>query len=149
MAAGKGVTVVSGEPNLLSFRPPFLLRGWGITVDEGLLDRQERAARNQSLFREVNERVGETAHPFDPTFTSFACECANTECVEQVSLTHEEYEAVRRWPNHFVVKPGHASLEFERVLDQAGADSNRYEVVEMFGEAGKLAIELDPRRATT
>jgi hypothetical protein len=116
-------------------------------VDEGPSERQERAARNQSLFREVNERIEETARPFDPVFTTFACECADTACKEKVSLTYEEYEAVRRWPNHFFVKPGHVFLEIERVVDETGADGSRYQVVEKFGEAGKVAIGLDPRRS--
>jgi hypothetical protein len=66
-----------------------------------------------------------------------------------VSLTSEEYEAVRRWPNHFFVKPGHIFPEVERIVDYAGKDGTRYEVVEKFGEGGKVAVELDQRRASS
>jgi hypothetical protein len=118
-------------------------------MEKGSSDRQERAARNQNLFREVNERVEEVAQRFDPTFTSFACECADTKCMEQVSLTFEEYERVRRSPNHFIVKAGHVLPDVERVVGHAGADGTRYEVVEKFGKSGEIARELDPRRGTS
>ena len=42
--------------------------------------RQERAARNESLFREVNERIGSTATKLSPMFTEFVCECADDSC---------------------------------------------------------------------
>jgi hypothetical protein len=117
----------------------------GGAVDEAIRDRQERAARNQSLWREVNERVEDVA-PSDSMSTAFICECANLECFDKVSLTLEEYEAVRRWPSHFFVTPGHVYPEAERIVDDVGADGSRYQVVEKFGEAGKVAIALDARR---
>jgi hypothetical protein len=107
-------------------------------------DRVERAALNQSLFREVNERVDEVTGASDSMLRQLLCECANQDCVAEVSLTKEEYEAVRRWPNHFVVKPGHVYTDFERVVDGEG---ERYDVVEKFGKAGEVALELDSRRA--
>ena len=39
---------------------------------------RERAAKNQSLFREVNERIEDLDHT--STFIEFICECANEEC---------------------------------------------------------------------
>ena len=41
---------------------------------------RQRAAKNQSLFREVNEQIenlGETA-----SFSTFVCECMDEACVE-------------------------------------------------------------------
>ena len=60
-------------------------------------------------------------------------------------MTQLEYEEVRRRPNHFFVKPGHVLPGVERVVNQA--NGNRYQVVEKFGEAGKVAIRLDPRQS--
>ena len=99
-------------------------------------------ARNQSLFREVNEKIEAVSRDEPLTFHEFACECADAECTEQISMTLEEYEHVRRVPTHFAVKPGHVYPEVERVVD---ADQ-RFEVVEKFGPAGMIAIDLDPRR---
>jgi hypothetical protein len=120
-------------------------------VDQGLRERQARLAHNQSLFREVNERIEEINERLEETSGTmvFACECAATDCMESVSLTADEYEAVRRFPNHFFVKPGHVYAEVERIADHVGADGTRYEVVEKFGEGGKVAVELDQRRASS
>jgi hypothetical protein len=105
--------------------------------------RPERAARNQSLFREVNERIESTATKFSPAFTEFMCECADDACFEYVSLTPEEYSSVRASsPVRFFVKPGHVYLDVERVV---GGGADRYEIVEKVDEAAEVAAELDPR----
>jgi hypothetical protein len=113
-------------------------------MEEAVRDRKEHAARNQSLWREINE-LALTNRRGDSTFQTFVCECAAETCTEEVSLTKDEYEAVRMRANHFFVKPGHVFPEFELVVVGAGADGGRYQVVEKFGEAGKEAAERDPR----
>ena len=107
-------------------------------------DRHQRAARNQSFFREVNEKVEALTRNSTSTFHEFACECADTDCVEKLPLTLEEYESVRRIPTHFLVKPGHVYRDVERVVETDG-NGTRFEVVEKLGEAGTIASELDPR----
>ena len=107
-------------------------------------DRHSRAARNQSLFREVNEKIESVAEDSSSMFQEFSCECANTECFEMVPLTLEEYEYVRRIPTHFFVKPGHVYRDVERIVETDG-HGDRFEVVEKFGEAGTLAVRFDPR----
>ena len=109
-----------------------------------LYERQRRAAHNQSLFREVNEKIETVSRNETAIFHEFACECAEPECVERIPMTLEEYEHIRRIPTHFLVKPGHVYPEAERVVETEG-DGTRYEVVEKLGEAEKLAVELDPR----
>jgi len=105
--------------------------------------RQERAARNQSLFREVNERIDSTATGLSPMFTEFMCECADDSCFEHVSLTSEEYSSVRKMgPVFFLVKPRHVYLDVERVV---GREGDRYEIVEKQEVAAQVAAELDPR----
>jgi hypothetical protein len=114
-------------------------------VAQTIQDRHERAARNQSLFREVNEKIEAVSRGETSTFHVFSCECADTECTERISLTLEEYEHIRGTPTHFLVKPGHVYPDVERLIETDGG-SARYEVVEKIGEAGKLAAELDPRQ---
>jgi hypothetical protein len=105
--------------------------------------RQERAARNQSLFREVNERIEEAATKLSPMFTEFMCECADDDCFERVPLTLEEYSSVRNSsPTHFFVRPGHVYLDLERVI---GGEADRYEIVEKEEVAAEVAAQLDPR----
>ena len=59
--------------------------------------REKRLAQNESLFREINERVRELAvtHGPDEHVYTFFCECSNTDCTLQVELTTAAYEAVR------------------------------------------------------
>lgn len=107
------------------------------------IERQIRAARNQSLFRSVNERLEGLAEAFQfiAEHTSFTCECADTSCVELMSLTLREYEALRANPNNFAVLPGHVYPDMERVV----SENERFVVVAKIGEGVKVANDLDPR----
>jgi hypothetical protein len=117
--------------------------GKALSVDPA----QERQAQNETLFREVNERVEElavglTSVPQTDDFSSaFVCECGSETCVEPVRTTRSEYEAVRSNPGRFLVLPGHEDPAVERVVER----HERYWVVQKVGEAGDLAIEDDPR----
>ena len=105
--------------------------------------RQERAARNQSLFRGVNERLEEAMRAL-PTAQDFLCECANRDCNKMLSITVAEYETVRGEPTHFAIAPGHELLEVERVVLHG---EGRYTVVEKIERAAEISVLLDPRRA--
>jgi hypothetical protein len=108
--------------------------------------RKKRAARNESLFREVNERIEDAASKLSPMFTEFMCECADDTCFEKVSLTLQEYTSIREsGPTYFVVKTGHSDPEVERVV---GGEGDRYDVVEKLGAAAEAAIALNPRPST-
>jgi hypothetical protein len=107
--------------------------------------REQRAAKNQSLFREVNERI----EPLNQAFTSinrtndFVCECADESCAEMIALSVAEYESVRAAPNRFLVAPGeeHVWDDVERIVEKR----DRYWVVEKLGHAAGIAAKLDPR----
>jgi hypothetical protein len=103
------------------------------------------AARDQALFREVNERLRDLNETFAELAreSTFVCECANRDCLKHISLTLAEYEEVRRIPTHFAVadEPGHVFPDVERVTRVAPT----YIVVEKFGRAGIEAVKLDPR----
>ena len=107
-----------------------------------------QAAKDQSLFRGVNERLLDMNEGFEQASgdSEFLCECASQDCIKQVSLTVDAYEQVRRVPTHFAVAAGmeHVFPEVERIFESHGG----YWVVEKFGEAGVAAIKLDPRRRT-
>jgi hypothetical protein len=107
----------------------------------GRTQRQINAARNQSLFREVNERI-EGLRPLS-TFVEFICECCDERCAERVELTREEYETMRANPNQFAVKPSHVAREVEVVL----YDNARYAIVSKIGAGAAVAAQLDPRRS--
>jgi anti-sigma B factor antagonist len=102
---------------------------------------EERMARNQALFREVNERV-EEVQSGEPGTIEFLCECGDPTCLEALPLALEEYEAIRKRPDRFVIAEGHEAAGVERVVARHGAA----EVVEKTGKAGRVAEELDQRR---
>jgi hypothetical protein len=103
--------------------------------------REERVARNESLFREANERIKE-AQEEDPTESEYLCECGDPDCTAPVSLTLREYEDVRREPTHFAILPGHEDPEIEKVV----AWSERFVVVEKTEpKAARIATREDPR----
>lgn len=101
--------------------------------------RRARAAKNQSLFREVNEHVESLADT--NTFTLFVCECFDESCAEHVPLTVEEYEHIRSRPDHFVILPGHLDPEIEEVVETC----DRFLVVAKLGAGRRIAEEMDPR----
>jgi hypothetical protein len=104
-----------------------------------------KAARNQALFREVNERIVEITerdHVPRQERWDFVCECSDVGCVDTISLTPVEYEAIRLLPTRFPIKPGHEVPEVERVVWK----HEGYWIVEKFGKAGTVAVEADPRR---
>ena len=107
-------------------------------------DRQRRAAENQSLFRQVNERIRELNEVFDALlpYGDWACECDRLDCIGRIQLTLEEYEDIRSGPNRFAVLPGHDDPPVERVVER----NERYWVVEKVGAAARRAVELDGRR---
>lgn len=102
-------------------------------------EREVRAARNQAMFRSLNEKIRELNEAFDAATDTFvvACECADTSCIEMLTLTPAEYEAVRSEPRHFAVMPGHVYAEVERVA----AEYPHYVVVEKVAVAGQVAEE--------
>ncbi len=109
--------------------------------------REERLAKNETLFREVNERVAEVATNFievetrsDPV--EFTCECGRADCSEPLAMTVAEYEGVRARPTRFAVVPGHEELEVETIVERHPS----YLVVEKRDEdAQEVARETDPR----
>jgi hypothetical protein len=105
--------------------------------------RSERAARNEAVFRRVNERLEEVNTAFQSVVEGgeFVCECADIGCVERIELTLPQYEALRSVPTHFIVKPGHELVTEERVVEK----HEDYLIVEKIGLAGERAAELDPR----
>jgi hypothetical protein len=100
----------------------------------------ERLARNQVLFREVNERLREQLDESAGGRTEFLCECSNTDCLETVALDPPEYERIRSKGNQFVITPGHEIHDIEKVV----WESDRYFLVAKINGAD-YAEQTDPR----
>ena len=114
---------------------------------DDLDSRRARAAQNQSLFREVNERIAALSQRYDAAFepNGYLCECLNTSCGETLQLEHDEYERLRASGTRFFVLPGHEDLAVEDVVEETDA----YLVVEKIGVGSEIAAAMDPRKAVT
>ena len=102
----------------------------------------QRRATNEALFRDVNERIAETAERFDASGTEFVCECSDPNCTHRVEASLAEYEQVRDESTTFLVVPGHEQGDIERVV----ADRGRFRIVEKVQDVVRATvIRLDPR----
>jgi hypothetical protein len=92
--------------------------------------RERRAASNEALLREVNERIEEVGKHLrvlpDDQLLEFRCECGGTDCDRLISLTVAEYDHVRDDNDRFAIVPGHENDEIERVVERA----ERYLIVD-------------------
>jgi hypothetical protein len=100
-----------------------------------------KAAKNQALFREVNERIRNL--DYSVPRAAFVCECVRPECSETIEMSLAEYEEIRRVPNHFLVAAGkdHFFPDVERIFETYRG----YWVVEKFGQSRAEVTRLDPR----
>jgi hypothetical protein len=91
-----------------------------------------KAARNQALWREVNERlrlVAETSEHME-----FLCVCADLDCTETLNLTVPSTNA------RFPIAIGHDFPEFENVVEENGS----YAVVQKKSRSGRGGCEARP-----
>jgi hypothetical protein len=104
--------------------------------------REERLAKNEDLFRSLNENISGLAGTLGgETPYEFICECSTSGCFERILMTLREYEHVREDGTRFLVKDGHEDIEIEQVV----AVHPGYVLVEKDGVAGLVALEGDPR----
>ena len=106
--------------------------------------RRDRIAKNEVVFRDVNERVKQIGDASgDPTneLATFLCECGNAECLERIGMLPSEYEQVRASPVHFAVVPGHEKPDVETIVRK----ERRFFVVEKLPGEQAVARENDPR----
>ena len=100
-------------------------------------EREIRAARNQALFRAVNEKMLELNEVFGKIVGTFAvaCECSRIDCVALMEIPPDAYRAVRESPRTFAVCPDHVDVEVERVV----STYDGYTVVEVLGHGVVVA----------
>jgi hypothetical protein len=109
------------------------------------MDVETRIAQNEAAFRALNEDVKSAAvylraEPED--YVRFVCECGAATCTEPVDVPLALYERVRSDPHQFIIAPGHACPNVERIVERAAG----HEVVEKTGQqARRIAEQEDPR----
>ena len=103
----------------------------------------ERRARTEALFRDVNERIAESAERFDADSTDFVCECGDPTCTHRIAVSLVEYETVRAEPTTFLVTPGHEQSDIEQVIDDRG----RFRIIDkVHAVVRRTVVRLDPRK---
>jgi benzoyl-CoA reductase/2-hydroxyglutaryl-CoA dehydratase subunit BcrC/BadD/HgdB len=108
------------------------------------MDDHVKRARTEALFRDVNERIAESAERFAATSTQFVCECADPDCTHRVEATLNEYEEVRSDGATFMLVPGHEHDDIERVVERR----HGFNIVEkMQGTVRETVRRLNPRTA--
>ena len=95
-----------------------------------------RIAKTESRFRDVNERIAESADEVGREQAALVCECADPECGHLIEASLEDYEQVRSDGARFVV-------EHEEVIESRPG----YRIIQKLQAVGETARRLNPRQA--
>lgn len=86
------------------------------------MPREQRAIRNEEIFREVNTHIAEIEERLrDVRFDEalhLVCECSQTGCAAPLEVDSATFNQVREKPLRFFVTPGHEDLEIESVVEE-------------------------------
>jgi hypothetical protein len=111
--------------------------------------RLTRLAKNEALFREVNERISEITQelasgaPNPELLDGLVCECSDPECLERIGpITIAEYEGIRQDPRRFIIVAGHQAADVENVVDR---QPTYWTVEKHEGVPSDVARDRDPR----
>jgi len=103
----------------------------------------DRAARNEEIFRGVNERIQEGAEQHEVKAPlPFHCECGRGSCLGTIEIPPPVYDSVARERYRFILIPGHEDAAIERVVERQPT----YVVVEKVGEAREQIDRDHPQR---
>jgi hypothetical protein len=102
-----------------------------------------RIAKTESAFRDVNERIADSAQQIGLQEAALVCECADPECGHTIEAPLEAYEDVRADGARFLVAPQHEEVEHEQVVESRPG----YRIIEKLRAVGSAARRLNPRRA--
>lgn len=111
-----------------------------------MADWTDQEAKNQTIFREMNEwtmEEGDAGEGNERTMDTYLCECGDERCTAPIRLTRVEYEAVRAYPTRFALALNHENPEIDSLI----VENERFATIEKsFGEAARIARATNPRR---
>ena len=111
-----------------------------------MADWREQEARNETIFREMNEWTEESndSNPdIHRSMDAYLCECSDARCTDAINLTRPEYEAVRAVSIRFAIALDHENPEIDRVV----SENKRFATVDkVYGSPARIARASDPRR---
>ena len=104
-------------------------------------------AKTEARFRDVNERLAESAGRLGLHETDLVCECADPTCTERLPVDLDEYERVRDHATQFLLAPGH---ELAAHIERAVRRRPAYQVVRKVHDVVVgIVRRLDPRADLT
>jgi hypothetical protein len=107
------------------------------------MDFAERAARNEEIFRDINERIEEGAELHHVAGSlPFHCECGRASCLETIEIPASRYATILAERYRFVVLPGHEEAGIELIVET----TPEYVVVEKIGEARRQIDRDHPQK---
>ena len=86
--------------------------------------REQRAIRNEELFREVNLRIAELQGEGDSHnltvdgLLPLVCECVHTGCTTPLEVDPTTFQQVHANPRRYIVAPGHEDLDLESIVER-------------------------------
>jgi hypothetical protein len=89
--------------------------------------RASHNAKNQAIFRDVNDRIAELSAEWQAGEMEIFCECSRTGCTGLIHVANNDYERIRRSPGWFLIIPGHLASESDRVVER----HQRFDVIEV------------------
>lgn len=105
------------------------------------MNREDRIAHNEALFREVNERVVQVTDPGGGERVDFLCECGDPDCTATIALTRRQYEELRSDATFFAVVYGHVAPTVEDVV----VIGDGFQIVRKHPDQRDIARQTDPR----
>ena len=100
--------------------------------------REERFARNEELFQEVNRQIEKLEETLGRRKTiAILCECSKKHCLDGFEVEPAVYQRVRNNPLLFFVVPGHEDVGVEKVVERTAS----FLVVEKVGRAAEAIDE--------
>ena len=111
-------------------------------------DSQQQIGESQVAFRDANEKIQASADGFAIHGNiPFICECADSDCLELLHLSFDQYEAIRQHPTRFFNVTGHERSSVESGAERIAAVAGELTIVEKIGVAGDVAAEAYPRQS--
>ena len=99
---------------------------------------EKEIARNEILFRHVNERIADLSNNEEPEPDLVVlCECGRAECLHHIQVPAPAYAEVREHGGRFIILPDHLEPDVEVIVQREAG----FFVVEKAGMAGELAEE--------
>ena len=95
------------------------------------MDFAQRAARNEEVFRNVNEGISKADQLAVSGSLPFHCECGRADCLETIEIAPKRYAEIVRERYCFVVIRGHEEMQIEQIVET----ESDFLVVEKIGEA--------------